>query len=74
MAQYLGHFKMSYSRRQQLWHLDTKDTKSIIYWTHKCSGVNLSTPDGKVCPNCGISEEEHGRLKSKGGERRVSST
>ena len=61
-------------RRNQLWHLDSENKKSIIYWTHKCHGVLISTPDKQVCPNCGISEEEHGGLKSKGSERGVFST
>lgn len=65
---------MNASRRNQLWHLDNKNKKSIIYWTHKCHGVLVSTPDKQVCPNCGMSEEEYGRLKSEGSEGRVSST
>ena len=48
--------------------------KSIIYWTHMCGGIQLSVKDGERCPHCAISEEEYGRLKSKRGEGRVSST
>ena len=61
---------MNANRRNQLWHLESENKKSIIYWTHKCYGVLVSTPDKQVCPNCGMSEEEYGRLKSercKGG-------
>ena len=65
---------MNASRRNQLWHLDNKNKKSIIYWTHRCGGVLFSTPDGEVCPNCGMSEEEYGRLKSERCTRGVSST
>ena len=65
---------MNASRRNQLWHLDNKNKKAIIYWTHRCGGVLVSTPDGEVCPNCGMSEEEYGRLKSERCTRGVSST
>ena len=65
---------MNASRRNQLWHLDNKNKKSIIYWTHRCGGVLFSTPDGEVCPNCGMSEEEYGRLKGERCTRGVSST
>lgn len=65
---------MNASRRNQLWHLDNKNKKAIIYWTHRCGGVLFSTPDGEVCPNCGMSEEEYGRLKSERCTRGVSST
>ena len=61
-------------RRNQLWHLDSENKKSIIYWTHKCHGVLVSTPDKQVCPNCGMSEEEYGRLESKRCAGGVSST
>ena len=65
---------MNANRRNQLWHLDNKNKKAIIYWTHRCGGVLFSTPDGEVCPNCGMSEEEYGRLKSERGKGGVSST
>ena len=65
---------MNASRRNQLWHLDNENKKAIIYWTHRCGGVLVSTPDGEVCPNCGMSEEEYGRLKSERCTRGVSST
>ena len=65
---------MNASRRNQLWHLDNKNKKAIIYWTHRCGGVLVSTPDGEVCPNCGMSEEEYGRLKGERCTRGVSST
>ena len=65
---------MNANRRNQLWHLDNKNKKAIIYWTHRCGGVLFSTPDGEVCPNCGMSEEEYGRLKSERCTRGVSST
>ena len=65
---------MNASRRYQLWHFDNKNKKAIIYWTHRCGGVLFSTPDGEVCPNCGMSEEEYGRLKSERCKGGVSST
>ena len=65
---------MNASRRNQLWHLDNKNKKAIIYWTHRCGGVLFSTLDGEVCPNCGMSEEEYGRLKGERCTRGVSST
>ena len=65
---------MNANRRNQLWHLDNKNKKAIIYWTHRCGGVLVSTPDGEVCPNCGMSEEEYGRLKGERCTRGVSST
>ena len=65
---------MNASRRNQLWHLDNKNKKAIIYWTHRCGGVLVSTPDKQVCPTCGMSEEEYGRLKSERCTRGVSST
>ena len=65
---------MNANRRNQLWHLDNENKKAIIYWTHRCGGVLFSTPDGEVCPNCGMSEEEYGRLKSERCKGGVSST
>ena len=65
---------MNANRRNQLWHLDNENKKAIIYWTHRCGGVLVSTPDGEVCPNCGMSEEEYGRLKGERCTRGVSST
>ena len=65
---------MNANRRNQLWHLDNENKKAIIYWTHRCGGVLVSTPDKQVCPTCGMSEEEYGRLKSERCTRGVSST
>ncbi len=65
---------MTSNRRNQWFNVVGENKKAIIYWTHRCGGVLVSTPDKKVCPNCGMSEEEYGRLKSERCTRGVSST
>ena len=65
---------MTSSRRNQWWNVVGKDNQKSIIWTHRCGGVLVSTPDGEVCPNCGMSEEEYGRLKSERCKGGVSST
>ena len=65
---------MSAGRRRIWWNVVSGADLTKNYWKHDCGYIEVTVLEGTTCTSCGISEEEYGRLKSEGSERRVSST
>ena len=65
---------MGAGRRRAWWNVVSGAELTENYWKHDCGYIQISVLEGEVCTCCGKSEEEYGRLKSEGSERRVSST
>lgn len=74
LAQSLGRSSMSAGRRRQWWNVVEGAKLADEYWRHECGYLVISVVKNSRCSGCGISEEEYGRLKSKGSKGRVSST
>ena len=74
LVQSLGRSNVGAGRRRQWWNVVSGAELTKDYWRHNCGYLVISVNKGSRCSCCGKSEEEHGRLKSEGSERRISST